>query len=258
MSTDLHAITAFLDKTLSVDSIPDASRALNGLQLENNGTVSKIAVAVDGSEQTLRAALDMETDLLILHHGIFWQAMQPVTGIAYRKLKMAMDGNLAIYAAHLPLDVHPVYGNNALLARACGIQPSAGNGVDCHGVSLGTHGGFPGTCRELAERLESATGGPVQCFWAESPEAPAGNVFICSGGAGDELVQAAAHGCRTYVTGEGSHWNIPMAGELGINLVFGGHYFTETFGVKALGQLLKDVYELDYAFIDMPPSAYSH
>lgn len=258
MSTDLHAVTAFLDKALSVDSIPDAPRALNGLQLENNGSVSKIAVAVDGSEQTLRAALDMGADLLLLHHGIFWQAMQPVTGIAYRKLKMAMDGNLAIYAAHLPLDAHPVYGNNALLARACGIRPSAGNGVDCRGVSLGTQGEFPGTCRELAERLESATGGPVQCFWTESPDAPAGNVFICSGGAGDELVQAAAHGCRTYVTGEGSHWNIPMAHELGINLVFGGHYFTETFGVKALGQLLKDVYGLDYAFIDMPPSAYSH
>lgn len=102
------------------------------------------------------------------------------------------------------------------------------------------------------------SGAPVQTFWAQSEEAPAGNVFICSGGAGNELVQAARLGCRTYVTGEGSHWNIPMADELGINLVFGGHYFTETFGVKALGQLLKDVYGLDYTFIDMPPSAYSH
>ena len=242
MSINLSAITAFLDKTLSVDSIPDASRALNGLQLENEGAVSKIAVAVDGSEKTIHAALDLGADLLILHHGIFWQDMQPVTGISYRKLKAAMDGNLAIYSAHIPLDVHPVYGNNALLAKTCGIRP-AGEGLDC---------------RELAERLESALGAPVQTFWAQSEEAPAGNVFICSGGAGNELVQAARLGCRTYVTGEGSHWNIPMADELGINLVFGGHYFTETFGVKALGQLLKDVYGLDYAFIDMPPSAYSH
>ena len=91
-----------------------------------------------------------------------------------------------------------------------------------------------------------------------APEAPAGDVFICTGGAGDDLAQAAALGCRTYVTGEGSHWNIPLAQEPGVNLVFGGHYFTETFGVKALGLLLKDVYGLDYTFIDLPPSAYSH
>ncbi len=98
----------------------------------------------------------------------------------------------------------------------------------------------------------------VQAFWKDSPGAPAGDVFICTGGAGDDLAQAAALGCRTYVTGEGSHWNIPLAQELGVNLVFGGHYFTETFGVKALGLLLKDVYGLDYTFIDLPPSAYSH
>ena len=123
MSINLSAITAFLDKTLSVDSIPDASRALNGLQLENEGAVSKIAVAVDGSEKTIHAALDLGADLLILHHGIFWQDMQPVTGISYRKLKAAMDGNLAIYSAHIPLDVHPVYGNNALWQRHAASVP---------------------------------------------------------------------------------------------------------------------------------------
>lgn len=258
MSIDLQTVTAFLDGILSVDSIPDASRALNGLQLENGGAVSRVAAAVDGSEKAIHAALETGADLLLLHHGIFWQTMQPITGIAYRKLKTAMDGNLAIYAAHLPLDVHPVYGNNALLAKACGIRPCSNEGLDYHGVSLGTHGEFPGTCRELAQRLETVLGASIQTFWADSPDAPAGDVFICSGGAGDDLVQAAALGCRTYVTGEGSHWNIPMAHELGVNLVFGGHYFTETFGVKALGHLLKDVYGLDYAFIDLPPSAYSH
>ena len=159
--------------------------------------------------------------------------MQPITGIAYRKLKAAMAGNLAIYAAHLPLDVHPAYGNNALLAKACGLRPCSHDGLDYHGVSLGTHGEFSGTCAELEQKLETVLGTP-------------------------DLAQAAALGCRTYVTGEGSHWNIPLAQELGVNLVFGGHYFTETFGVKALGLLLKDVYGLDYTFIDLPPSAYSH
>ena len=128
MSIDLQTVTAFLDGILSVDSIPDASRALNGLQLENGGAVSRVAAAVDGSEKAIHAALETGADLLLLHHGIFWQTMQPITGIAYRKLKAAMDGNLAIYAAHLPLDVHPVYGNNALLAKACGIRPCSMKG----------------------------------------------------------------------------------------------------------------------------------
>ena len=120
---ELHTAISFLDGILSVDSIPDAPRALNGLQLENGGSVSKVAAAVDGSEKAIHAALETGADLLLLHHGIFWQPMQPITGIAYRKLKAAMDGNLAIYAAHLPLDVHPAYGNNALLAKACGLRP---------------------------------------------------------------------------------------------------------------------------------------
>ena len=234
---ELHTAISFLDGILSVDSIPDAPRALNGLQLENGGSVSKVAAAVDGSEKAIHAALETGADLLLLHHGIFWQPMQPITGIAYRKLKAAMDGNLAIYAAHLPLDVHPAYGNNALLAKACGLRPCSHDGLDYHGVSLGTHGEFSGTCAELEQKLETVLGAPVQAFWKDSP---------------------AALGCRTYVTGEGSHWNIPLAQELGVNLVFGGHYFTETFGVKALGLLLKDVYGLDYTFIDLPPSAYSH
>lgn len=257
MNIDLNSITAFLDATLSVNAIPDAPRALNGLQLQNSGSVSKVAVAVDGSEQSIRAAVDMGADLLILHHGIFWQTMQPVTGIAYRKLHLAMKGNLAIYAAHLPLDIHPVYGNNILLAKACGIKPE-GEGLNYDGVSLGVRGRFHGTCGELKERLAKELQAPVEAWWIDSADAPAGEVMICSGGAGGELAQAAAADCGTYVTGEGSHWNIPLANELGINLIFGGHYATETSGVKALGQLLKDVYGLDYAFIDMPPSSYSH
>lgn len=160
MSIDLQTVTAFLDGILSVDSIPDASRALNGLQLENGGAVSRVAAAVDGSEKAIHAALETGADLLLLHHGIFWQTMQPITGIAYRKLKAAMDGNLAIYAAHLPLDVHPVYGNNALLAKACGIRPCSNEGLDYHGVSLGTHGEFP------------ARAGSWRSGWKPSSERP--------------------------------------------------------------------------------------
>lgn len=159
---ELHTAISFLDGILSVNSIPDAPRALNGLQLENGGTVSKVAAAVDGSEKAIHAALETGADLLLLHHGIFWQPMQPITGIAYRKLKAAMDGNLAIYAAHLPLDVHPAYGNNALLAKACGLRPCSHDGLDYHGVSLGTHGEFPGTCAELEQNWKPSSARPCR------------------------------------------------------------------------------------------------
>lgn len=159
---ELHTAISFLDGILSVNSIPDAPRALNGLQLENGGTVSKVAAAVDGSEKAIHAALETGADLLLLHHGIFWQPMQPITGIAYRKLKAAMDGNLAIYAAHLPLDVHPAYGNNALLAKACGLRPCSHDGLDYHGVSLGTHGEFSGTCAELRKSWKPSSARPCR------------------------------------------------------------------------------------------------
>ena len=111
----LDELAAYFNGLLKVGEVKDSPNALNGLQVENSGEVTKIAVAVDACEAVLRRAVDAKADLLIVHHGLFWSGLGPVTGTAYRKLRLALDGNLAVYSAHLPLDAHPVFGNNALL-----------------------------------------------------------------------------------------------------------------------------------------------
>ena len=256
MAIDLKDIVQYLNDVLNIDGFKDSAVAMNGLQVENNGVVTKVSVAVDGSESAIKEAIKQKADLLILHHGIFWQTMQPITGIAYRKLKLAMDHNLAIYSAHLPLDQHPKYGNNAILSRLCGLEPTLPS-FSYHGNELGCRGVLEISGRELLARLEKATGKPFHAFWNHDPEQSAGDTLICSGGAGDDISAVAALGCKTYVTGEGSHWNIPIAQELGINLLLGGHYETETFGVKSLGKLLQEKFQLPYEFLDLPPHAYS-
>src|SRR5690606_3629013 len=112
-----------LDAELRIAEIPDYSGAMNGLQLENGGTVTKVAAAVDASLPVVEAAVAQGADLLVVHHGMFWQGARPVTGAFYRKIRTAIEGGLAIYSAHLPLDVHPSMGNNALMMRALDLQP---------------------------------------------------------------------------------------------------------------------------------------
>ena len=121
MSTPLSDIVSLLDSTLRITEIRDASVAMNGLQVENNGCVTKVALGVDGSQKTIDAALAAGADLLILHHGIFWCGLQPVTGWWKKKLTSCLNNNLAIYSAHLPLDMHPTLGNNAGIAQALGL-----------------------------------------------------------------------------------------------------------------------------------------
>ena len=111
--TPLKDIVNLLDTTLDIGRIPDAPQAMNGLQIENDGTVTKIAAAVDGSQSTIEAAVAMGADLLILHHGIYWPGLQPITGWWKKKIQTALGNNLAIYSAHLPLDMHPELGNYA-------------------------------------------------------------------------------------------------------------------------------------------------
>ena len=118
----LAEIVPYLDRYLEVQNFPDSPGAVNGLQIENSGRVRRIAAAVDGSTQTLQKAADRKADLLIVHHGFFWSGLQPITGILARQIRFAFENDIAVYAAHLPLDAHPVVGNNACLARAVGLK----------------------------------------------------------------------------------------------------------------------------------------
>lgn len=245
----LQEIVAFLDAELRIAEIPDYSGAVNGLQLENGGTVTKVSAAVDASLPVVEAAVAAGADLLIVHHGMFWQGAQPLKGAFYRKIKAAMDGGLAIYSAHLPLDIHPELGNNALMMRALGFTPS-GSFFDWKGTRLGLTAEVAISRDSLREKVSSAVGGGVHLC----PGGPAEvrKVGLVTGGAGSEVALCAAEGIDTFITGEGPHWSYPMAEELGINLLYAGHYATETFGVKALAGRLGRDFGLPWDFVDHP------
>lgn len=245
---DLAEIVRFLDAELRIAEIPDYSGAVNGLQLQNDGTVTRVASAVDASLPVIRKAIAAGADLLVVHHGMFWQGAQPLTGAFYQKIHEAMKANLAIYSAHLPLDVHPQWGNNALLAEAIGMTPT-GTFLPYKGQPVGLIGEIDITRDELRQRLEVAVGGPVLLC-------PAGPEFIqtvglCTGGAGSEV--AAAAGLDAFISGEGPHWSYPLAEEMGLNLYLAGHYATETFGVRQLGEVLAARFAMEAPlFLDHP------
>jgi len=150
---NLHELVEFLDRELRVSEIADYPGAMNGLQLANEGRVDRVVAAVDASLPVIEAVAAGGPGLLIVHHGMFWQGAQPVTGAFYRKLHVAMEAGLAIYSSHLPLDVHPEWGNNALLAEALGvIDPQAD--IEIKGFRVGLSGRWQGSREELKARLD--------------------------------------------------------------------------------------------------------
>lgn len=243
--TSLQEIVELLDSTLRVSEIKDAPMALNGLQVENNGHITKIAVAVDGSQKTLDDAIAAGADLLILHHGLYWCGLRPLTGWWKRKIQSCLENNMAVYGAHLPLDMHPELGNNICIAKALGLQDIEPD------LEFGFAGTFPGTVGELRALYETITGAPVTGT-VHHADAPAGRVFVCSGGAGPEIYDVQRKGYSTFLTGEENHWVQNAAQDMGINILFAGHYATETFGVKAVGEMLHARYGLPVVFIDNP------
>lgn len=245
----LSEVVEFLEKELGAERVPDYPGAYNGLQLQNGGEVRRVACAVDASQPVIEKAVAEGADLLVVHHGMFWQGVRMLTGSAYSKLKIAMDAGLAIYSSHIPLDIHPELGNNVRLSRRLGL----GDGepfFDWKGIFLGRRAIYQGNLAELRKALELAVGGPV--LLRGDKTAPAGLVGIITGGAGSEVEAMVGEGIDTFVTGEGPHWSHPLAEELGLNVLYAGHYATETFGVKALGQLLNDQFCLDWSFVDHP------
>ena len=245
----LDELADYLASQLKTASIPDYPGAMNGLQLANHGQVGRLVAAVDASLEVIEAAANGAAGLLIVHHGMFWQGAQPLTGAFYRKIKIAMDAGLAVYSSHLPLDVHPVWGNNLLLARAIDLQKSEPF-LEHNGISAGIRGGWNGTRSDLLRSLEAAVAGPVHLC-------PGGGegiskVGIITGGAGSEIAKVAASGIDTFITGEGPHWSYVLARELGINVLYGGHYATETFGVKAVAAALADRFDLAWDFVERP------
>lgn len=249
MPADLSEIVCFLDQELGTSGVLDYSGAFNGLQLGNSGLVPRLVAAVDASLPVVEAAAAGGPGLLIVHHGMFWQGVQPVTGPFYRKLKVAMDAGLAIYSSHLPLDIHPIWGNNIRMAQELGLQDLEPF-FESKGNPLGIRGTWADDRASLVSRLELVVEGRVHCCPGGSDHPR--NVGIITGGAGSEVSKVAATGIDAFITGEGPHWSYTLAEELGINLFYAGHYATETFGVKSVTQALAIRFHLPWQFIDHP------
>ena len=227
----------------------DWDGAVNGLQVENSGQVTRIAACVDASLATLRLAVEAGTDLMIVHHGLFWAPSVPWTGRRREMLELLVKHNVAVYSSHLPLDAHPRLGNNAQLCSALGFKNLRPFFMD-KGRALGwqTRAGIPR--QALAEKLAAVLGrAPVLL--------PGGRddckrIGVVTGGAGAEMKIAAQEGVDTFITGEGPHWTYAVAEDLGLNVFYAGHYATETFGVKALAADLSNAFGLPWSFLDHP------
>jgi dinuclear metal center YbgI/SA1388 family protein len=247
--TSLATIAGYCDRILRTAKIGDYDGAVNGLQAGNAGSVTRIAAAVDASLATVKLAIAARADLLIVHHGLFWSPAHPWTGKKYELFRLLVENNLAVYSSHLPLDAHPRLGNNAQLCAALGLKNLRPFFVS-HGQPIGFQSRAKISRTELAAKLARATGAKTRII-PGGPEI-CRRIGVVTGGAGDGLNLAAAEGVDTFVTGEGPHWTYALAEELGINVLYGGHYATETFGVKALAAELSKNFKVPWEFLDHP------
>ena len=253
-------IVTYTDRFLRIRDVGDWDNALNGLQIENSGRVTRIGAAVDASTRVLTEAGKENVDFLIVHHGLFWPGLLPVTRSLRRQLQLAFETDMALYSAHLPLDIHPKVGNNAQLVAALGLKsaqqncrasvPDAEPFLEEKGqpVGLKVHTSLPRS--ELVRKLQKALNGPVKVF--DFGPKQIRTIGVVTGAAGSEIYRVAEENIDTFITGEAPHWAAVAAEELGMNLLLGGHYATEVFGVKALAAHLSKRFRVPWEFIDCP------
>ena len=245
----LATIVKYCDQLLRTKEAGDYDGAVNGLQAGNSGAVTRIAAAVDASLATVKLAIVAKADLMVVHHGLFWSPSHPWTGKKHELLRLLVENNLAVYSSHLPLDAHPRLGNNAQLCAALGLKNLRPFFVT-HGQPIGFQSRTKISRANLAAKLARATGAKPRII-------PGGGqicqrIGVVTGGAGGDLKLAVDEGVDTFITGEGPHWTYALAEELGINVFYGGHYATETFGVKALAAELSKKFKLPWEFLDHP------
>ena len=249
MAVYARDLQAYLDQYLRVSEVADSAEALNGLQLDHDAEVTRIAAAVDVCLATIDAAADMGAEFLLVHHGLFWAGLQPLTGRHGQRVRRMVEAGIALYSVHIPLDLHPEVGNNAVLAANLGVTDCEWFG-DYKGEKLGIAGSLPISFDELVTKVRDIVGGTPRTL-AHGPDTVS-RVGIISGGGGGMIAQAFDAGADTYITGEGKHESYFDAEELGLNVIYAGHYATETLGVKALAEKLSHQFGLRWEFLDHP------
>jgi dinuclear metal center YbgI/SA1388 family protein len=245
-------LDAYFRSLLDLEGFAAADPSLNGLQVDNDGAeIGKIAFAVDACRETFQRAADSGAGMLFVHHGLFWGQPLRVTGGHRERLRFLLDHNLALYAVHLPLDQHPSLGNNAALADLLGIEEPEPFGI-YHGRKIGYKGRLakPLTVEEAVTRITFKGRPPLGVYPFGKRESR--SAAVISGGAADEALQALDEGIDLYVTGEASHQVYHQALEGGLNMIAGGHYSTEVWGVRRIMEHCAADLNLDAEFIDAP------
>jgi dinuclear metal center YbgI/SA1388 family protein len=245
---DAKEITSYLDKYLQIHTIADYGP--QGLQVEaDNPVIKRIALTVDTAPNTILAAAEWHADMLLVHHGIFWRQVEPISGPLGRRVRLLLQNDIHLYAAHLALDAHPVVGNNAVLARMIGLEK-----IDWWCEVMGTKIGVIGEINELLSDIQLLLNDSLQTtvrvlnYGSEKVH----NLAIVSGFGADRVAEAKEMGADTLITGETSHANYYAAADYGMNVIFAGHYATETVGVRALGEHLVNKFQLETQFFDFP------
>jgi len=251
----LAEIVAHLDHLLGTAETPDYPGALNGLQVENRQAIQRVAVAVDASLATIEGAIAHDADLLIVHHGLFWSGAAPLCGVNYQRVRRLMESDIAVYSSHLPLDRHREVGNNILLARYLGLQPSLPF-AHFQSMAIGAAGDCDISTEHIAAKLDDfarGEGGRVLRVGIDATRRTR-RWAICTGaGASSEtLREARTLGVDTLIVGEGPHHTGVEALDMGLAVIYAGHYATETLGVRALGAELERTFSLPWDFIAAP------
>lgn len=251
----LTEIAAHLDLLLRTRETPDYPPALNGVQVEHRGPVTKVAAAVDCSSRTIQGAIRAGSNLLLVHHGLFWGGLRPLTGSFYARTRLLLEHDMALYSSHLPLDAHERFGNSLLLAREVGLEP-AGVFGRYQAIHCGVAGDSDVATAELLERLRAfarSHGGDAHATPITTSHRTR-RWAICSGAGADAntLREASELGIDTLITGEGPHWSAVDAEERGLVIIYAGHYATETLGVQALAEYLAATFDLPWTWVSAP------
>ena len=243
-------IVDYLNDYLRISEIDDYGP--QGLQVEaENDEIERLALAVDAAPAVIEAAADWQADMILVHHGILWRSVEPIAGPLGRRVRLLVRNGINLYAAHLALDAHPQVGNNAVLARMLAVtidewwcQPTNAPIGILGSAQEGT------TLNEFVGRIEDLLAAEVRVF-AYGP-AKVKRIAIVSGAGADKVGEAKSLGADTFITGETSHADFWAAADHGVNVIYAGHYATETVGVQALGSHLSDRFGLDTRFLEFP------
>lgn len=252
ISMKIEVLAEYIRTELNLDDYSSVDASMNGLQVGKPGKeINRVVCAVDASLATFEQAAKMKADAIFVHHGLFWGQPIAVTQMHYHRVALLIEHDIALFAAHLPLDAHPVRGNNATMASLLQLQNLKPFGM-YHGVDIGYRGVLPEPlgADEIAAKLGLGpeTGLHILRFGKERIS----SVGIVSGGAANEVQQAIALGLDAYITGEPSHTMHAYCQETGITMICGGHYATEVFGVQQMARYFTEELGLEASFVALP------